>query len=84
MEAAGKYGDRVKLVLAILAFLPPQVIILEPIIVDTFIDQTADVWVHTILDQKLCRRKFVEEESVVQTMKRLQGEFVDLGPFANL
>ena len=24
MEAAGKYGDRVKLVLAVLAFPPPQ------------------------------------------------------------
>ena len=36
------------------------------------------------MDRKLCRHKFLEEKLVVQTMKRLQGGFVDLGPFANL
>ena len=51
---------------------------------DAFINETADVWVHTILDQKLYGRKFVEEKLVIQTMRRLQGKFVDLGPFANL
>ena len=42
-----------------------KIIILESIVVDVFSDQIADVWVHIILDRKLCGEKLVKEQSVV-------------------
>lgn len=39
--------------------------ILKSIIIDAFIDLTVDIWMYTILNWKLYRRKFIEEELIV-------------------